>query len=160
MSISQRLRDLLDQGGVKYSVVTHPPAFTAQEIAQSLHTPGREVAKVVVIKVAGALALTVLPAQSRVDLERLGAALKAEVTLASEDEFAAAFPDCELGAMPPFGGLYGLRTWVDESLTRDKEIAFNAGTHSEAIRMSFEDYRRLAAPILLWFAGEPARVQG
>lgn len=160
MSISQRLRDVLDKGGVKYTVVPHAPAFTAQEIAQSLHTPGREIAKVVVIKVGAALGLAVLPAQSRVDLERLSAALKDEVTLASEGEFAAAFPDCELGAMPPFGALYGLRTWVDESLTRDKEIAFNAGTHSEAIRMSFEDYRRLAAPVLLWFAGEPARAQG
>lgn len=160
MSISQRLRDLLDHGGAKYSVVTHSPAFTAQEIAQSLHTPGREIAKVVVIKVEGRLALAVLPAQARVDLERLGAALKGEVVLASEKEFAAAFPDCELGAMPPFGGLYGLPTWVDESLTHDKEIVFNAGTHSEAIRMSFEDYRRLAAPVLLWFAGEPARSQG
>lgn len=160
MSISQRLRDLLDQGGVKYTVVDHSPAYTAQEIAQSTHTPGREIAKVVVIKVAGKLALAVLPAQARVDLERLGAALNVEVVIASEREFAAAFPDCELGAMPPFGGLYGLRTWVDESLTRDKEIVFNAGTHSEAIRMGFEDYRRLAAPVLLWFAGEPAGAEG
>jgi Ala-tRNA(Pro) deacylase len=157
MSISQRLRDLLDHAGVKYTVVTHAPAYTAQEIAQSLNMPGREIAKVVVIKVDSRLALAVLPAQVRVDLERLGAALKAKVVIATEREFAEAFPDCELGAMPPFGALYGLRTWVDESLTHDREIVFNAGTHSEAIRMSFEDYRRLAAPILLWFAGEPAR---
>ena len=160
MSISQRLRDLLDQRGVRYTVVTHSPAYTAQELAQSMHTPGREVAKVVIVKHAGKLALAVLPAQARVDLERLGAALHGEVELASERKFAAAFPDCELGAMPPFGGLYGLITWVDESLTRDQEIVFNAGTHADAFRMSFEDYRRLAAPIVLWFASEPAGAEG
>lgn len=160
MSISQRLRDLLDHAGVKYTVVTHSPAYTAQEIAQSLNTPVREIAKAVVIKVDSRLALAVLPAQVRVDLERLGAALKGTVVIATESEFAEAFPDCELGAMPPFGALYGLRTWVDESLTRDREIVFNAGSHSEAIRMSFDDYRRLASPILLWFAGEPARTGG
>jgi Ala-tRNA(Pro) deacylase len=160
MPIRQRLRDLLDQRGVEYLGVTHSPACTAQAIAQSMHTPGREVAKVVVVKHAGKLALAVLPAHARVDLERLGAALHGEVVLASEREFAAAFPDCELGAMPPFGGRYGLRTWVDESLTRDQEIAFNAGTHADAFRMSFEDYRRLAAPVVLWLAGEPAGAEG
>jgi Ala-tRNA(Pro) deacylase len=160
MSIIQRLRDLLDQRGMRYTVITHSPAYTAQRIAQSMHTPGREVAKVVVVRHAGQLGLAVLPAQARVDLGRLAAALGGEVTLASEREFAAAFPDCELGAMPPFGMLYGLRTWVDESLLRDQEICFNAGTHSEAIRMSFKDYRRLAAPVVLWFAGEPAGARG
>ncbi len=160
MSVSQRLRDLLDQRGVKYVVVTHSPAYTAQEIAQSLHLPGREIAKVVVIRHAGALALAVLPAQARVDLARLATALGGEAVLASEREFAAAFTDCELGAMPPFGSLYGLDTYVDESLARDRQIAFNAGTHTEAIRMSFEDYRRLAAPVLLSFAGEPADAGG
>jgi Ala-tRNA(Pro) deacylase len=160
MSVSQRLRDLLDQSGVKYTVVTHSPAYTAQGTAQSLHTRGREVAKVVMVRHAGQLALAVLPAQARVDLERLGAAVHEEVVLASESEFAAAFPDCELGAMPPFGRLYGLTTWVDESLTRDLEITFNAGTHSEAIRMSFEDYRRLEVPSVSRFAGEPAGAEG
>ena len=156
MTIASRLRELLEQHGVKYTVVTHTPAYTAQETAQQLHLPGREIAKVVVIRHAGALSLAVLPAQARVDLERLGAALRDEVVLASEREIAAAFPDCELGAMPPFGGLYGLKTYVDESLIRDRQIAFNAGSHTEAIRMSFEDYRRLAAPVVLWFAHEPA----
>jgi Ala-tRNA(Pro) deacylase len=125
-----------------------------------MHMPGREVAKVVMVKHAGKLALAVLSAQARVDLERLGAALHGEVELASEREFAAVFPDCELGAMPPFGRLYGLTTWVDESLLRDREIAFNAGTHSEAIRMSFEDYQRLEAPTVLGFAGQPADAEG
>jgi len=160
MSISQRLRDLLDHAGVKYTVVPHAPAYTAEETALRLHAPVREIAKAVVVRVDARLAVAVLPAPLRIDLERLGTALKARVEIASERETAEAFPDCEVGAMPPFGALYGLRTWVDESLTRDREIVFNAGTHSEAIRMSFEDYRRLAAPILMWFAGEPARAGG
>lgn len=160
MSLASRLRDLLEQHGVKYTVVKHTTTYTAQETAQRLHLPGREIAKVVVVRQAGALSLAVLPAQARVDLERLGAALRDEVELASEREIAAAFPDCELGAMPPFGNLYGLKTYVDESLTRDRQIAFNAGSHTEAIRMTFEDYRRLAAPVVLWFAHEPAGAGG
>ncbi|MGH7729904.1 MAG: aminoacyl-tRNA deacylase [Candidatus Eiseniibacteriota bacterium] len=152
MSVSPRLRELLDREGVRYQVVTHTPAFTAQETAHSLHLPGRELAKVVVIRHGGTLSLAVLPARSRVDLERLGAALRDPVALASEAEIAAAFPDCEMGAMPPFGSLYGLKTYVDESLTHDRHVVFNAGTHVEAIRMPFEDYRRVAAPIVLWFA--------
>jgi Ala-tRNA(Pro) deacylase len=157
MSVSERLRELLDSQGAKYVIIAHSPAYTAQEIAESLHTSGREIAKVVVVRYAGRLALAVLPAQVRVDLQRFSAVLGGPVTLASEDDFASAFPDCELGAMPPFGSLYGLQTYADESLTHDREISFNAGTHTEAVRMAFEEYRRIAAPIVLWFAGEPAR---
>jgi Ala-tRNA(Pro) deacylase len=157
MSVSERLRALLDARGVRHEVITHAPAFTAQETAETLHTPGREVAKAVVIHHNGKMALAVLPAQGRIDLPRMSAVLRAPVTLAGESEFTAAFPDCEPGAMPPFGNLYGLQTYVDESLTHDREIAFNAGTHTEAIRMAFDDYRKLAEPVVLWFAGEPAR---
>jgi Ala-tRNA(Pro) deacylase len=157
MSIGQRLRDLLDAGGVNYTVLTHPPAVTSGDGAD---TPRHHVANVVVVQHAGKLALAVLSANSRVDLERLGAALRGEVVLASEGECRMAFPDCEPGAMPPFGALYGIRTWVDESLTRDRQIAFHAGTHADTFRMSFEDYQRLAAPIVLWFAGEPAGAEG
>lgn len=160
MSIGQRLRDLLDARGVRYAVVAQPPADTAGEVARATHTPRHEVAKVVVVKHAGKFALAALSAHARVDLERLGAALRGEVVLASEAECLLAFPDCEPGAMPPFGGLYGIRTWVDESLTRDRQIAFHAGTHADTFRMSFEDYQRLAAPIVLWFAGEPAGAGG
>ena len=160
MSVSQRLRALLDQRGVKYTVLTHSRAYTAQEIAQSIRTRGREVAKVVVVRHAGKLGLAVLPAHTRVDLECLGAALRGPVALASESEFAAAFPDCELGAMPPFGALYGFTTWLDQSLTRDREIAFNAGTHSEAIRMSLDDYQRLEAPIVMAFSRDPTMAKG
>ena len=160
MSVSPRLRELLDQSGAKYQILTHPHATTAQETAHSLRVPGRETAKVVVIRHGDTLSLAVLPAHSRVDLERLSAALRDDVALASEAEVAAAFPDCELGAMPPFGVLYGLKTYLDESLTHDRQIAFNGGTHTEAIRMPIDDYQRAAAPIVLWFADLPAGAEG
>ena len=160
MSVIPRLRELLDRHGARYQVLEHSPAYTAQETAHSMHLPGREIAKVVVIRHGGALSLAVLPAQSRVDLERLGAALHDQVVLAPEAEIAAAFPDCEMGAMPPFGSLYGLKTYLDESMTHDRHVAFNAGTHVEAIRMPLEDYRRVAAPIVLWFAESLAGAEG
>ena len=159
MSVSQKLRQMLDRERVKYVVVTHSPAFTAQEIAASMHTPGRELAKTVVIRHQNGLALTVLPAQARVDLERLSSLVGSRASLAGEKEFAAAFPECEVGAMPPFGGLYGLDTYVEESLTEDREITFNAGTHTEAIRMSFADYRKLAQPKVGRFAEQAARAR-
>jgi Ala-tRNA(Pro) deacylase len=160
MSVIPRLCELLDQRGAKYQVLAHSRAHTAQETAHSMHVPGREVAKVVVIRHGDAISLAVLPAHARVDLERLSAALRDEVALASEAEVAAAFPDCETGAMPPFGGLYGLKTYLDESLTHDRQIVFNGGTHTEAIRMPIEDYQRVAAPIVLWFAESPAGAEG
>jgi Ala-tRNA(Pro) deacylase len=156
MSVSQKLKDLLDRNQIRYQVIPHPPVFTAQETAQAIHTPGRQLAKTIVLRHGGNLALAVLPAQSKVVLERLDSLLGGGVELAAESDFARAFPDCELGAMPPFGNLYGLPTYVDESLTRDREIAFNAGTHTEAIKIAFEDYRRLAQPRILWFAEQPA----
>lgn len=160
MSVVSRLRELLDGQGVSYQVLTHPPAYTARQTAHSMHLPGRELAKVVVVRHGGTLSLAVLPAHARVVLERLGAALRDEVTLASEAEFAAAFPDCETGAMPPFGTLYGITTYLDESLTHDRHIAFNAGTHTEAIRLALEDYRRVASPVVLWFAESLAGAEG
>ena len=159
MSISQKLRELLDRQRVKYVVVTHSTAYTAQEIAASMHTPGRELAKTVVVRHRGGLALAVLPAQARVDLERLSSLVGSETKLAGEADFATAFPECELGAMPPFGELYGLKTFVEESLTADREIVFNAGTHTEAIRMAFDDYRRLAQPVVGRFAEQVARAR-
>lgn len=164
MTISARLRALLDDNGVKYEVVPHAPAYTAQDTAVSLHVPGRDLAKVVVVRKGTDLSLAVLPGHAHVDLGRLGAALRAPVTVAAESEIAAAFPDCETGAMPPFGNLYGLKTYLDESLTHERHIVFNAGSHTEAIRMTVEDYRRVAEPVVLWFArsasGSPARSHG
>lgn len=160
MSVSSRLRELLKVRGAAFEELAHPPALTARRTARSPRPAGRELARVVVVRHGGALSFAVLPAHARIDLERLGAALRDEVSLADEPEIAAAFPDCEPGALPPFGVLYGLKTYLDESLTHDRHIVFNAGTHAEAIRMAFEDYRRVAAPVVLWFAEALAGAEG
>ena len=139
-----RLTEYLDSHGKKYIVVKHSKAFTAQEVAASAHVPGKEMAKTVMIKVDGDLKMVVLPATHSVDFEQVKEALKAkEVNLASEDEFESLFPDCELGAMPPFGNLYDIETIVAESLTDDEEIAFNAGTHKELLKLAYRDYEEL-----------------
>ncbi len=157
MSVCKRLRDFLDSRKVKYVVVTHSQAFTAQEIAQSMHVPGREMAKTVVVRTPKGLALAVLRALDRVDLALVGKALGGEARLATEQEFADAFPDCEVGGMPPFGNLYDVPTLVDESLAHDREIVFNAGTHTEAVRMSYDDYAAQAQPrVMRLTAGVPA----
>ncbi len=142
-----KLREFLDSHRAKYVVISHSATFTAQEIAASAHIPGKELAKTVVVKLDSKLAMAVLPASRKVDFAALKSATGArQVGLASEKEFQGMFPDCELGAMPPFGNLYGMEVWVDESLTRDTEIAFNAGSHTELIRLAYEDFERLASP--------------
>jgi Ala-tRNA(Pro) deacylase len=144
----------LDAHDTKYVIVTHSQAFTAQEIAQSMHVPGREMAKAVVVRGPKGLALAVLRALDRVDLGKLAAALGGEVRLANEREFVDAFPDCEVGAMPPFGNLYDVPTLVDETLSRDKEIVFNAGTHTEAVRMAYADFAALVQPRIVALTGK------
>ena len=149
MSVAKRLREHLDSRKVKYVVVTHSQAFTAQEIAASMHVPGKEMAKTVVVKTPRGLALGVVRAMDKVDVERIAAKLGVdEARLATEQEFRDQFPDCEMGAMPPFGSLYNVPTVVDEELTRDREIVFNAGSHVEAMRMSYSDYVAVAGPIV------------
>ena len=141
------LTSFLDREGIRYITISHSPAYTAQEIAASAHVPGREMAKTVVAKIDGKPALVVLPAREKVNLEQLRASAGArQVELAAEQEFAGLFPECELGAMPPFGNLYGLDTYVTESLAADDEIAFNAGTHTELIRMPYRDFERTVHP--------------
>jgi len=141
------LTQLLDREGVKYVTIQHSPAYTAQEIAASAHVPGREMAKTVVTKLDGKPALVVLPAGEKVNLDQLRANTGArDVELATEQEFARLFPECDLGAMPPFGNLYGLDTYVSSSLAADEEIAFNAGTHTELIRMPYREYERVVHP--------------
>lgn len=150
-----RLRQYLDQNGVKYVVIAHSPAFTAQGIAAQAHIPGKELAKTVVVKLDGELAMAVLPASLDVDLALLKSALQAEeVELASEHEFKDLFPDCDPGAMPPFGNLYGMRVFADECLTLGKEIAFNACSHRELIRIAWQDFERLARPRLMRLAAQ------
>lgn len=153
--ISTRLKQFLDDNGVGYDVMHHDPAFTAQQLAARLHVPGREFVKVVVVKLDGSFALAALPAPLRVNFKLLaqGAGAK-KCQLASEAEFQQLFPDCELGAMPPFGNLYNLPTYVDQELTADENIVINAGTHAEALRLRFADFSRLARPRVIRF-GEP-----
>jgi Ala-tRNA(Pro) deacylase len=148
----EALRQVLDTNRIKYVVISHSPAHTAQEIAASAHIPGRAMAKTVIVKLDGKLAMAVLPASEMVDLELLAdAALAQKAELAEEEEFEDRFPDCHLGAMPPFGNLYGMDVYVADSLAEDDEIAFNAGSHTELVRMAYPDYARLVKPRILRF---------
>ncbi len=143
----QQLKQFLDQERIKYVTIYHSPAFTAQEIAASAHIPGKELAKTVMLKIDGQMAMAVLPASYRVDLDRLTHLLNAErVELACEKEFKDKFPACEVGAMPPFGNLYGMETYVADTLAEDEEIAFNAGSHTELVRLAYADFERLVQP--------------
>ena len=143
----QKLKDYLDQHEVEYVTISHSPAYTAQRIAEITHIPGREIAKTVIVKIDDKFAMAVLPASRRVDLRHLQEAIGADdVVLASEQEFKSLFPDCEVGAMPPFGNLYDMGVYVAEQLTEDDEIAFNAGSHTELVRMSYRDYAHLVTP--------------
>jgi Ala-tRNA(Pro) deacylase len=149
----KQLREFLDKNMVKYVTVSHSPAYTAQEIAASAHIPGRELAKTVMVKVDGRLAMAVLPASSHVDFDLLADAIGARrVELADESEFRQQFGECELGAMPPFGNLYGMEVYVADELTEDDQIAFNAGSHTELIRMAYADFERLVRPQIIRFA--------
>ena len=152
------LRDFLDLNRIQYLVISHSVAYTAQGIAALTHTPGKELAKTVMVMVDGRLAMAVVPASFRVDLYRLKKYLKAgSVELASEFEFRDRFPDCETGSMPPFGNLYGMDVFVDQSLAEDKEIAFNAGSHRELVRMKFADFKNLVKPAILQLAAMKVR---
>jgi Ala-tRNA(Pro) deacylase len=149
----RKLKQLLDDRRVKYVTVRHSPAYTAQEVAASAHITGYEIAKTVMVKVDGDMAMAVLPAPLQVDLRHLRELIEAErVELATESEFKALFPECEPGAMPPFGSLYGMETYVAGRLAEDEYIAFNAGTHTELIRMRYRDFERLVDPKVLEFA--------
>ena len=146
----RRLREFLDSHGVKYFVVSHSPAYTAQEIAAAAHVPGKELAKTVMVSIEGKLAMAVLPASRQLDLERLGDFVGTrDVELAGEQEFAVLFLECEIGAMPPFGNLYGLDVYVAEELEEDDDIAFNAGFHTELVRLAYHDFKRLVNPMVV-----------
>ena len=158
MPILGKLKEFLDANGVAYEVRTHIPAFTAQEIAAAQHVPGREMAKVVILRSGGEFLMAVLPAPYLVDMQALAkAAGKRDLQLATESEFAGLFPQCERGAMPPFGNLYGLPIWVDGSLARDKEIWFNAGTHDQTVHMAYADFVRLVQPKVATFGRRSER---
>jgi len=145
----QKLRQFLDENLVKYIVITHSKAYTSQGVAAVAHIPGNELAKTVILKKDGKLCMAVLPASKQVNLAAFAKHTHStDVSLASERDFKDRFPDCEVGAMPPFGNLYGLCVYADASLTRDKEIAFNAGSHLELIKLAYSDFARLVEPII------------
>ena len=144
---ARRVKEYLDENNIRYTTISHSPAYTAQEIAAKAHIPGQEMAKTVCVKVDGRLAMAVLPASYSVDFQLLQEVTGAErLELATETDFRDRFPECELGAMPPFGHLYGMDVYVAVKLTEDETIAFSAGSHSELIRMRYEDYERLVKP--------------
>lgn len=145
--MDSRLNRFLSDNRIAYRRLSHRPTYTAQETAQVAHIPSHQMTKTVVVKLDGQFAMVVMHADQRLDIERLkyaAGALSGE--LVPEHEFADLFRDCEPGAMPPFGNLYGLEVYVDEELMDDRDIAFNAGTHSELVRMAFSDYERLVQP--------------
>lgn len=153
---AKKLMEFLDSNQIKYVMTTHSTAYTAQEVAALAHIRGRDMAKTVIVNLDGKLAMAVLPASKHVDLSLLKAAAGAKtVALATEAEFRGKFPECETGAMPPFGNLYGVPVFVEESLTKDKEISFNAGTHNELMRIAYADFERLVQPSVTRFT--PAR---
>ena len=143
----KKLRDFLDSQQVRYVVLSHSPAYTAQEIAATAHVRGKDMAKTVIVTLDGRMAMVVLPASRKVGFDQLRAATGAEnVQLASEQAFCDMFPNCEVGAMPPFGNLYNMNVYVSNLLAQDEEIVFNAGSHTELIRMAFKDFERLVQP--------------
>ena len=144
-----RLRSFLEENHVKFVTISHSPAFTAQEIAATAHVPGKELAKTVMVKLDGRIAMAVLPAPDKVSANRLREATGAkDVELASEKEFADLFPNCEVGAMPPFGNLWGMDVFADAHLREDDAIMFNAGSHTELVKLSYADFERLVHPTI------------
>lgn len=143
----ERLKRFLEEEGVEYETLSHDEAYTAQEVAASAHVPGKELAKTVMVKIDGEMAMVVLPADDRVNLDRVREAADAdEVELAGEAEFEDLFPSCELGAMPPFGNLWGMEVFADPRLAEDETIAFEAGSHTELVRVAYGDFERLVGP--------------
>lgn len=150
--ISQKLQEFLDSNGVRYQTEVHEPTIDASRTAQAAHVPGREFAKTVIVKADGRLVMAVLPSTDQVHIDELKHSLGArEVELAAENDIKTAFLDCELGAMPPFGNLYNMDVFVSAHLREDEHIVFNAGTHRDVIRMSYQDYDRLVRPNVLRF---------
>ena len=141
------VKKFLDSHQVKYVTLQHSPAYTAQEVAESAHVPGKNMAKTVIVKLDGTLSMFVEPANKKINFEHLKEETGAiDVSLASESEFQERFPDCELGAMPPFGPLYEMDVFITKSLVSEDDIVFNAGSHSELIKMHYKDFEKLVKP--------------
>ena len=156
MPILPKLQELLDLSGVSYTHTVHPLAYTAREVARAEHVPPQEMAKVVIVVVDGEYKMVVLPASRLVDFPEVRTVLGSPTArLATEEELGRVFPDCELGAMPPFGNLYHMKVLLDSALLADERIAFNAGTHRDVVHMRLDDYCRMAQPEVLSLAREP-----
>lgn len=155
MAILRKLKEVLDQAKIPYEVYNHPQAFTSQEIAATQHMSGKEMAKVVILKVNGSFVIAVVPASSLVSFQKVKTGLGAtQVSLATEEEFASLFPECEIGGMPPFGNLFGLPVYVDPALEEDESIFFNAGNHQQTVRMRFRDFKELVKPVVVPLTSE------
>lgn len=164
MGIPNRLIDFLDQSKVRYEVLHHPEAFTSHELAAIEHVKGKDRAKVVMVKAGAEILMAVLPTDRRIDLEKLGKITGRPMAVAEEGEFKPLFPDCAIGTMPPFGHLYGVATYLDQSVAEAGKLVFEAGTHSDAIKMKYTDYERLAKPTIADFAvklstGQAAKIK-
>jgi len=151
----KKLKKFLDENNVKYTTISHSKAYTAQQVAHSAHISGKDMAKTVMILIDGKMAMAVLPATCHINFNMIKEAigLKA-ITLASEVEFEDFFPACEVGTMPPFGNLYNMEVYVDQSLAKDHEIAFNAGSHTELVQMAYADFEALVKPYVIEFVTE------
>jgi Ala-tRNA(Pro) deacylase len=148
----RKLKEFLDANQVKYVSVVHSQAYTAQEVAASAHVSGKAMAKTVIVELDGEMAMAVLPANRKIVLQDLREVTGSDqVKFAAEEKFKGRFADCEIGAMPPFGPLYGMEVFVAESLSENEEIAFNAGSHTEIIKLSYEDFARLVRPKVVSF---------
>jgi Ala-tRNA(Pro) deacylase len=148
----KKLKEYLDKEKIKYVSIVHSPAYTAQEVAASAHITGKELAKTVIVQLDGETAMAVLPANRKIVLQDLREVTGADqVKFVPEDEFKKQFPDCETGAMPPFGNLYGMEVYAAASLTENDQIAFNAGSHTEVIKLAYEDFERLVRPKVVSF---------
>ena len=146
----KQLKEFLDSNNIKYVSIKHSLAYTAQEIASSSHIPGKEMAKVVIVKINDKMAMVVLPSYEQIDFKLLMKACGTNtVELAHEREFKDMFPECEAGAMPPFGNLYGMDVFVSEGMNENKEIAFNAGSHTELIKLTYKDFEQLVHPTVV-----------
>jgi Ala-tRNA(Pro) deacylase len=147
MTILKKLKDYLEKNQVRYEVGYHERVYTSQEIAAAMHVPGKELTKVIMVKADGKMTMLVLPASYRVDTKKLKKVFQCKrLGIAKEKDFEELFPDCEIGAMPPFGNLYNLEVWVDQILTEDEFIVFQAGSHVETLRIKYSDYARLVSP--------------
>jgi Ala-tRNA(Pro) deacylase len=153
MSVLKRLKEYLDGNDIRYISIDHSPAYTGQELAEAVHISGKEIAKTVILKAGGSYMMAVLPASRKINFDYLEEQIAAKgLRLAQEDEIKDLFPDCEVGAMPPFGNFYDIPVYAASALSEDEEIVFNAGTHTDAIRMSYNDYIRLVDPNIVNFS--------